>query len=112
MRVLRSGGKVLLVVGVAMDIHEVATAPPEQRTRTAVGVGGGFLGGLALGAAAGLVCGPGAPVCSTVLGIGFGILGAFGGRAAAEGLYDSLTETPTSGGQPAENYDCVQEGFC
>ena len=40
--------------------------------------GGGVLGGMAAGAATGLVCGPGAVVCSSVLVIAGGALGALG----------------------------------
>lgn len=47
---------------------------------------GGWLGGLAGGATAGLVCGPGAPVCSGVLGIGGAILGAIGGGIVGDWL--------------------------
>ena len=55
------------------------------QTTGAVGdIGGSILGGVAGGALAGLACGPGAPVCSTVLGIGGGVLGALGGSALGE----------------------------
>lgn len=88
LRYLKWGGRVFLVVGIASVPLEVYLARPEERTRTAVGATAGFAGGLAFGAAAGLVCGPGALVCSVVLGIGFGIAGAMGTRAVAEGMYD------------------------
>jgi hypothetical protein len=100
-KVMRVGGKVMLVVGVVAGVAEVATAKPEERTRTAVGVGGGFAGGFLLGASAGLLCGPGAPVCSFVLGLGLGTIGALGGRAFAEGVYDMTTQPaggPAGGG--------------
>ncbi|KYG03766.1 hypothetical protein BE21_04395 [Sorangium cellulosum] len=93
-QVLRWGGRVFLVVGVATIPMEVAMARPEQRTRTAVGATAGFLTGLAGGAAAGLVCGPGAPACSLVLGLTFGIVGTFTGRAVAEEVYDAATGQP------------------
>jgi hypothetical protein len=48
-------------------------------TRGVGAAGGGVLGGLLAGAAAGTVCGPGAPVCSTILGISGAILGGLGG---------------------------------
>ena len=96
LKVLRVGGKVLMVVGVAVSVAEVVTAKPEERGRTGASAAGGFVGGLALGAAAGLVCGPGAPVCSVVLGLGLGILGSLGGSAVAEAAYDSATAPPVS----------------
>lgn len=95
-RVLRVGGKVMLVVGVVAGIAEVATAKPEERNRTAAGVAGGFAGGFLLGAGAGLICGPGAPLCSFALGLTLGTIGALGGRAAAEYAYDQANE-PASG---------------
>lgn len=90
-QVLKIGGRVFFVIGAVATVAEVAMSPEGERTRTAVGAGAGFVGGLALGATAGLVCGPGAPVCSVVLGLGFGIAGAFATRAAAEGIYDVAT---------------------
>ncbi|HEX7839183.1 MAG TPA: DUF4157 domain-containing protein, partial [Kofleriaceae bacterium] len=90
LQVLKWGGKVFFVIGLATVPIEVALAPEGQRLRTAVGAASGFASGLAAGAAAGLLCGPGAPVCSVVLGLGFGIVGALAGRAAAEALFDSI----------------------
>lgn len=88
LKVLKVGGRVMLVVSIAMIPVEVYLAPPEQRERTLVGATGGFVGGFAAGAAAGLLCGPGAPVCSIVLGLGAGFAGSVGGRSLAEGAYD------------------------
>jgi hypothetical protein len=90
LQVLKWGGRAFFVLGLAMVPLEVFLAPPGQRVRTAVGAGAGFLGGFAAGAGAGLVCGPGAPVCSIVLGITFGLAGALGARYLAEHLYDAL----------------------
>lgn len=88
LQVLKWGGRVFIVIGIAASVAEVATAPEGMKVRTAVGAGAGFLGGLALGATAGLVCGPGAPVCSVVLGVGFGVAGGLAARSAAEEIYD------------------------
>ena len=87
-QVMKWGGRAFVVVGILTIPAEVALAQPGRRARTAVGATAGFAGGLAAGALAGLVCGPGAPVCSVVLGITFGIAGALGTRAVAEGIYD------------------------
>jgi len=88
LKILKIGGRVMIVVSIAMIPIETYLAPPEQRERTAVGATGGFIGGFAAGAAAGIFCGPGAPVCSIVLGLGGGLAGSVGGRALAEGAYD------------------------
>jgi hypothetical protein len=101
-KVMRIGGRVFLVAGVAAGAYEVYAAPPEERARTATGVGGGFAGGFALGATAGLVCAPGALVCSVVAGLALGFVGALGGRAMAEGIYDAATSQGTPVTDPAQ----------
>jgi hypothetical protein len=88
-RILKWGGRAFVVVGILVAIGESVTAPEGQRARTAAREGGGFVGGLALGATAGLLCGPGALACSIVLGIGFGIAGHLLGRAVGEAIYDA-----------------------
>jgi hypothetical protein len=92
LQVLKWGGRVFFVIGLATIPLEVLWAPSGSKARTAVGATAGFLGGLAAGATAGLVCGPGAPVCSIVLGLAFGIAGAFGARALAESIFDALAK--------------------
>jgi hypothetical protein len=104
--VLKVGGRVMLVVGVVAAGYELYTATPEQRPRTAVGIAGGFAGGFALGAGAGLLCGPGAPVCSIVAGLVLGTVGALGGRALFEGLYDELTRPTPYAGYPGHSVVC------
>ena len=93
-KVLKYGGRVFAVVGVAADAYELYSATPQERPRVAVGIvgatAGGAAGGALAGAAAGLLCGPGAPVCSVVLGAGGAAVGALGGRAAFQALFDSL----------------------
>jgi hypothetical protein len=90
LQVLKWGGRAFFVIGVLTVPWEIYNAPEGQKARTAVGATAGFLGGLAAGATAGLVCGPGAPICSVVLGLVFGIAGALGARALAESIYDAL----------------------
>jgi hypothetical protein len=87
-KIVKVGGRVMFVVSLIAIPVETALAPEGERARTFAGASGGFLGGLAAGATAGLVCGPGALACSIVLGLGAGIVGALGGRAAAEGIFD------------------------
>lgn len=61
-------GRGLLIVTVGIAIYNIATAENKVRatTREGVVIGAGFMGGAAGGALAGLACGPGAPICSTV----------------------------------------------
>lgn len=98
MKVLRWGGRAFFVLGVVATTAEIATASEEERERVAVGGVAEFAGGFAAGAVAGLACGPGAPVCSVVLGIGFGFLGGKAARGIAEMIYDQGRHT---GGHPA-----------
>lgn len=86
--VLKWGGRAFLVVGGVLAVAAVIRAPEEEKARTAAVEGGGFLAGVALGATAGLFCGPGAPVCSVVLGLVLGVAGAMAGREVGELVYD------------------------
>jgi hypothetical protein len=107
MRYLRIGGRVFLVVGVVVAVAEVATAAPERRARTAASVGGGFVGGFALGATAGLFCGPGAPVCSVVAGLTLGLIGSVAGSSLAEQAYDSANAPATPRGPQYPGHSVV-----
>ncbi len=93
-KVLKYGGRVFAVVGIAADAYEFYSATPAERPRVVAGIAGatagGAAGGAAAGAAAGLVCGPGAPVCSVILGVGGAVVGALGGRALFQAIFDSL----------------------
>jgi hypothetical protein len=87
-KILKVGGRVMLVVGLAVDAYELYSASDKEKPRVAVGIAGGLGGGFLAGAAAGLVCGPGALVCSLL----FGLAGALGGRALAQALFDMFGE--------------------
>jgi hypothetical protein len=92
-KVLKVGGRVMIVVSVLMVPLETYLAPPGQRERTFVGASAGLVGGIAGGAiAVSLVCGPGAPVCAIIAGIGGGLIGSTVLRGAAEDVYDALQE--------------------
>lgn len=108
-RLLKVGGRVMVVVGLAADAYELVTASEAERPRVATGIAGGALGGFAAGAAAGLVCGPGALVCSIV----FGAAGALGGRALFQAIYDSAPGAHAGPCIPAyRNLAPVGEGEC
>ena len=72
-------GRGLIVVSLALSIYTVATADDKLQAAgrevavSAASIGGGF----AMGAAAGLACGPGAPVCVAVGAFVGGALAAF-----------------------------------
>jgi hypothetical protein len=77
MRRVSVAGRALLAFSLAISVYNVATADNKAAAagREVAVTGGGIAGGVAGGALAGLVCGPGAPVCVTI--------GAFAGGAAA-----------------------------
>lgn len=80
LRNLSYAGRGLIFVSIALSVYSVATADSKLETAgnevavTGAGIGGGFGGG----AIAGLVCGPGAPVCVTIGAFVGGALAAFG----------------------------------
>jgi hypothetical protein len=73
-------GRGLELLTVAIAVYNITTAQDklEAAAKEGVAAGGGFLGGAAGGALAGLACGPGAPVCVTIGIFAGGALGAFG----------------------------------
>ncbi len=83
-------GRGLIVVTLAISVYNIWAA--ENRLKQTAKEGATLLGGAAGGAlataSAGLVCGPGAPVCVTALFIIGGIAGALAANAAAEALLD------------------------
>jgi hypothetical protein len=62
---LGEAGKGLIIISIALSVYSIAASdrPGREAVKQGVGAGVGFLGSLAGGAAAGLVCGPGAPIC-------------------------------------------------
>jgi RHS repeat-associated protein len=101
------GGKVLVALGIAMDIYEISTAEDTARTIVSVYYGwtGAIVGakaGAALGALIGAGIGvwvfgagvvPGAGIGGAVVGIAGGVGGYFGGRRVGEIVYDSIIES-------------------
>lgn len=91
----RAGFALAFVAGAGGQWYGDAGRPVPERVARATTRGLGVAGGGLLGAQLGLACGPGAPVCSTVLGIA----GAFGGAALADAMVDALPwmDTPEPG---------------
>lgn len=73
-------GRGLVFVSLAIAVYNVSTAeqPGRAAAREGVVLGAGFVGSVAGGAAAGLACGPGAPVCVALGAFVGGALFAFG----------------------------------
>ncbi len=71
-------GLVALSLGIAFYNVMTAEDPGRQAAKEGAVLGAGVLGSMAGGAAAGLVCGPGAPVCSGIGVLVGGALFAFG----------------------------------
>ncbi len=83
-------GRGLIVVSLALAVYNVASSerPGRQIVKEGTTAGAGFLGSIAGGAAAGLVCGPGAPVC---VGIGV-VVGGIAFGLGADLTFDWLWE--------------------
>ena len=86
----RMVGRGLLFFTVAIATYNVWTAENKVHAGLKEGIvlGSGVAGGAIAGAATGLVCGPGAPICSTALFFVGGIMGALAGSAATD-YYDA-----------------------
>lgn len=69
-KLLGSAGRGFIAITITISIYNIATAEDKLNATAKEGavLGGGLLGSVAGGAAAGLACGPGAPVC-----VGLGI---------------------------------------
>ncbi len=87
-KTLGRAGKGFIALTITISVYNIATADDKLNAAAKEGavIGGGLLGSIAGGAAAGLACGPGAPVC---VGIGVfvgGVMFAIGSEIA----YDSF----------------------
>ena len=69
----------LIVISLAVSVYNVALAEDkvDAGAKEVAMLGGGFLASVGGGAAAGLVCGPGAPVCVTVGAFVGGVIAVF-----------------------------------
>lgn len=83
-------GKGLVVVTAAVAIINIWMAQNKlkQGIKESASIAGGALGGAAANASAGFLCGPGAPVCVTVLFVIGGVAGALLASAASEVILD------------------------
>lgn len=80
-RVFRAAGPVGAVAGVALDVYDVATAPPAKRVHVAAEAVGGIAGAAAFGAVGAFVAGP-------VGAVALGAVGNFVGRKAGGFIAD------------------------
>ena len=87
---LGKAGKGLLVVTIAFSVYKIAESerPVRETVKQTATVGTGFLGSLAGGAAAGMVCGPGAPICAGVGVFVGGLLFALGADFAFDEIWE------------------------
>ncbi|MCB1888349.1 MAG: hypothetical protein KDH20_12145 [Rhodocyclaceae bacterium] len=99
---LRHGGRVVLVVGVAISAARIWNASEQALPRVIGEEMGGFIGG-GLGAGAGVgVCmifgiasgGWGLLACGVVGGLGGGVAGSYVGGKVADGMYYTDDQTP------------------
>ena len=82
-------GKGLLIASLAFAVYRVASSdnPGREAAKQGADLGLGFLGSVAGGAAAGLVCGPGAPICVGVGAFVGGVAFAVGSDFAFDWLW-------------------------
>jgi hypothetical protein len=98
--VARVGGRALIVVGVALDVYEIATA--EDKLKAIVTKGGGWAGAMAAGSIVAEVAAPlngGGPIGTgfyVLAVIGAGIFGYWAGETAATYLYELIVNPPTT----------------
>ncbi len=99
---LKHGGRVVMVVGVAISAARIWNATDEELPRVIGEEIGGVAGG-ALGAGAGVAAciifgiatsGWGLLACGLVGGVGGGVAGSYAGREIADGIYYSDADTP------------------
>lgn len=80
MRRVSAAGRGLLVLSLGVAVYNVANAEDKVQAAKEEGavLGGGIAGGALAGAASGLICGPGAPICSSITAFVGAVAGAFG----------------------------------
>jgi len=86
---LGRAGRSFIAITIVISVYNIASADDKIQTTAKEGaiLGGGLLGSVAGGAAAGLACGPGAPVC---VGIGIfvgGVMFAIGAEIAFDSFW-------------------------
>ncbi|HCS43564.1 MAG TPA: hypothetical protein DIW52_12155, partial [Pseudomonas sp.] len=93
-KVLNVSGKVLIVVTVAYATYEISNAEnkPKEAIKQGVVIGGGVLGTVISGTAVGMVCGPGAPICTIALLLAGGASAGWFASKGVEFFDDELDE--------------------
>jgi len=87
-RRMKVAGRAFLMLTIAISVYNITAAEDKTKAVAEEGavISGGFVGSVAGGAAAGLACGPGAPLC-----VGIGIfLGGFMFAAGADYMFDQF----------------------
>ncbi|MCK3846955.1 hypothetical protein [Pseudomonas sp. W15Feb34] len=93
-KVLRVSGKVLIVVTIVYAAYDIAHADnkPKEAFKQGAVISGGIVGTFLGSAAAGSLCGPGAPVCTIGLMLGAGIAAGWAALEATEYYDDEIEE--------------------
>jgi hypothetical protein len=83
-------GKGLLIVSLAIACYNIAFSdrPGRQAVKETTSLGAGFLGSVGGGAAAGIWCGPGAPVCVAIGAVVGGLVFAVGSDLVFDWLWE------------------------
>jgi hypothetical protein len=87
---LGTAGKGLLIISIAFSVYAIVESerPVREAVKQTASIGTGFLGSLAGGAAAGMVCGPGAPICAGVGVFVGGLVFALSADLAFDEIWD------------------------
>jgi len=88
-RVLGIAGRGFVALTITISVYNILGAESKSMAIASEGavVGGGLLGSVAGGAAAGLVCGPGSPICVTIGVFVGGVMFAIGAQVAFDSFW-------------------------
>ncbi|MEO0444253.1 MAG: hypothetical protein AAFZ92_11050 [Pseudomonadota bacterium] len=89
-KVFGAAGRGFIALSLTISVYNITTADDvlEAASKESAVLGGGLLGSVAGGAAAGFACGPGAPVCVTIGVFVGGVMFAIGSQLALESLWN------------------------
>lgn len=93
-KVLKVTGKVMIVVTIAYAAYEISNAEnkAKETVKQTAAITGGIAGTVLASMAVGMVCGPGAPVCTVALLLAGGVAGGAAFSAGAEYFDDEIEE--------------------